>query len=142
MEQREEGQGGKRIDRRMDRSRKIGAKHTHIHIHTIFILKNEDRIKSDDCRRESKPTSSEHMRRSIVNIAHAEPSPFPLVLRSWALRRAPWESNENRRSVKREEELVWSFIENDVGEEGSTLNPILTRLSFHLAGPTFRLGDG
>lgn len=91
MEQREEGQGGKRIDRRMDRSRNIGAKHTHIHIHTIFILKNEDRIKSDDCRRESKPTSSEHMRRSIVNIehAHVEPSPFPLVLRSRALRRAP-----------------------------------------------------
>lgn len=144
--QREEGQGGKRIDRRMDRSRKIGAKHTHIHIHTIFILKNEDRIKSDDCRRESKPTSSEHMRRSIVN--NRTRTRRTQSLSSWfsALKRSTSPMRIERESKKcegkGEEELVWSFIENDVGEEGSTLNPILTRLSFHLAGPTFRLGDG
>lgn len=48
------GTRGQRCKRR-DRSRKIGAKHTHINTQFLDVLKREKRIKSDDGGRANQP---------------------------------------------------------------------------------------
>lgn len=136
--------GGARMQ--TDRSKKsVPNTHTHIHAQSLDVLKRGKRIKSDDCRREGAranqpPWAYAYKNETKHGKYRTRGTPWFSAL---SVRRAPWESNEEE--VWREGEegngRWWSFIENDVGEEGSTLNPILTRLSFHLAGPTFRFED-